>query len=400
MPLKIDIARTLDAVDALAADWTALEGATPEATGFQSFDWCRAWLAAARERKAAEPRVIAIRDGGHLVMLAPIQVETISGIKIARWIGAPLTQYGDFLALPSERRRDWHAAAEVELARWRDIHLFAFTGLRCDSVLAQNSSVMDDDMELQSAPFVHLNKPAGKPRRHKSLERRFKRLAAFGPLRFEALDNAERRVVAAKTAFVMKREWLRRQHRVSLTLANPVTAKSVAELCAIEFLSVHCLWAGDELAAIEIGFVGGGVYRSLIGCFNARLATGSPGHYLTLALQRQLAAQGIVKLDFLAPSDAYKMMFADGVVSVGARYKAQGLRGQLALFFFVKLRPTLKQLLNQVVALRRILRAENIRSSPLQPATRRGLPFWRPPLVDARLAPQAALEMPPPRPGR
>ena len=59
---RVDILRTLADVEAIEDEWRALEVATPETTGFQSFDWCRAWMRAdtgGRDRW----RIVAVRDG-------------------------------------------------------------------------------------------------------------------------------------------------------------------------------------------------------------------------------------------------------------------------------------------------------------------------------------------------
>lgn len=78
---RVDCVGTLDGVAALAAEWAELEGATPEATGFQSFVWCHTWLRLAGAR--VTPRIVCVREAGRLVLLAPLQIERRFGVAIA-----------------------------------------------------------------------------------------------------------------------------------------------------------------------------------------------------------------------------------------------------------------------------------------------------------------------------
>ncbi len=128
---------TLDAVDELAEDWRALEALTPEATGFQSYLWCRNWIAASElSGIALEFRVVALRIEGRLAMLWPLQVERKFGVRLLRWLGEPMTQYGDALASPSQSRADWRRRVEMEIKGWRSVDLVALGRLREDGVLA------------------------------------------------------------------------------------------------------------------------------------------------------------------------------------------------------------------------------------------------------------------------
>ena len=88
--LAVEVAATLSAIDALAAEWVELEQATPEATGFQSYAWCRNWIEAARD-SALQFRVVVLREKGRLCMLWPLQIESILGARVARWLGEPMT---------------------------------------------------------------------------------------------------------------------------------------------------------------------------------------------------------------------------------------------------------------------------------------------------------------------
>jgi CelD/BcsL family acetyltransferase involved in cellulose biosynthesis len=338
----VEVAATLAAMEALASEWGALEQETPEGTGFQSYVWCRNWADAAGDSRL-ELRVVILREDGRLSMLWPLQIETVLGVRVARWLGEPMTQYGDALALPGQSRAHWRAAIEAELAGWTDVDLFAFMRMRSDGVLAACGFSGERSGEALAAPFVNLRaRPA---RRHKSAERRGRRLSAAGePALRLAASREERRDLASK-ALALKQEWLRAKGLISAGLSNKTTAGFIDLLAQSDFLQIHALTFGTEVAAIDIGFTRGDAYRSLLGCYDVRFSEGSPGHALTRRLIAHYAAEGLGLLDFLAPADAYKLAFASGATPLVARFSARTPRGAVAGFALKWLRPAAKRLL-------------------------------------------------------
>ncbi|HYA81251.1 MAG TPA: GNAT family N-acetyltransferase [Methylocystis sp.] len=331
------------AIDALATAWGALEAGTPEATGFQSFAWCRAWIEAARE-EALEFRVVTLRADGQLVMLWPMQIEGRFGARILRWLGEPMTQYGDALALPSCERKRWRDAVLAEIGRWRDVDLVALTKLRRDGVLAGADLELARGGDELAAPFVDLRALRPQRRESKSAQRRRRKLMAFGEVRFEQAATASRSRELMRTALAQKREWLREKGFFSCGLSHRAASSFLDLLTQGELLRLHALTAGPHIAAIDIGFVRNGVYRSLLGSYDLRCAEGAPGHALTMQLIACCAAEGLAAYDFLAPADPYKLEFADGATPVGAHFKPLSLKGYIAAFMLAQLRPMAKRL--------------------------------------------------------
>lgn len=335
-------ARTLAsaaAIEGLAAEWRELESATPEATGFQSPGWRLSC-----ESGAATPRLVTVRENGRLVMLLPLQVGRTCAASVATWLGEPLAQYGDALALPSMRRPEWYRAADAEMIRWTDVDLLALTRLRADGVLAACGAPLTmADSEKLAAPFAELSEALR--RRHKSVERRMKKLAQHGEIRFDTASGPQDRRDAAERALAFKLEWLRRRRSFSASLSSPAVRANLVALAEKGVLSAHRLWASDRLAAVDIGLQSGGVYRSLIGAYDDELADASPGHALTLHLLPVLAARGITRYDFLPPADPYKMIFATGASSIGTLYRPLNARGAAAAFVLARLRPLAKDAL-------------------------------------------------------
>lgn len=336
-PYRLERVETLDAIDALATEWAELENATPEATGFQSFVWCRNWLAVAGA--SIRPRILCLRESGRLVMLLPLQIETRFGVSIARWMGEPMTQYGDALARAEAGRPLWRKLAEAEMMRWRDVDLFALTRLRTGAVMADGTRAG----EAFSAPYVDLRLAA--TRRHKSIERRAKRLEAYGPLALAQAETPAKRESLARHALALKRGWLAARGAYSAGLSNPFAEDFIAALARDGFLQVNALRVGGEICAMDLGFIGGGAYRSFLGCFDERFAEGSPGQALTHRLVARCAQEGLVAYDMLLPADAYKLAWATGETAIGARFVARTLSGALAAFALARLRPFVKRVL-------------------------------------------------------
>lgn len=330
---------TLAGLESLVPEWRALELATPEATGFQSPAWrlCRGSAAVA-------PRVVTVREDGRLVMLLALQVEKLWGAAVACWLGEPLAQYGDALALPDPRRPAWLAAAEAEISQWGDVDLVALTRLRADGVLAScGAPLVLADPEIFAAPYIDLG--AAPARRHKSVERRQRKLNMYGPPRFEVANGARERRQAAAQALAFKHQWLRDRHRFSASLSQPDVTENLLALAENGALRAHRLWAGERLVSVELGVKFGASYRSLIGAFDTRLAEASPGHALTLQLLEKLGQEGVTRFDFLPPADPYKMLFATGSAVMGALYRPLSAHGSVAAFALSKLRPLAKEAL-------------------------------------------------------
>ena len=345
MKLTVRTYATPSAIESLSPEWRTLEKATPEATGFQSPAW-RICCAGGR----AAPRIVAVRQAKKLVMLLPLQVESLWGVGVAYWLGEPLAQYGDALALPGPGRAEWLAAADAEIASWKDVDLVAMTRLRVDGVLASAGAPLSFLKPAKfSAPYIELDVASG--RRSRSVERRQKKLEKYGPLRFETAGTAQERREAAAQALAMKRQWLRDRRRFSASLSNPQVGENLLALAENGALCAHRLWAGDWLASVELGVKSAGGYRSLVGAFDIGMAEASPGHALTLHMLEALAREGVTRFDFLPPADPYKMLFATGASPMGALYRPLNLRGALAAFALARLRPLAKRVLQAAAQL-------------------------------------------------
>ena len=342
-PLRVEVINTLDGMEALASDWSALEARTPEATGFQSFAWCHGWMKAALGTgKSCAPRIVAVYENGRLVMLWPVQTTKFPFVTVARWIGEPITQYGDILAEEGHARFRWRKAAEQVILQWSDVDLFLFARLRADGVFVRSGGVSSNEAGSHLAPFVDLQGSLEPAHRHKSLERRAKQLAKLGAVRFAEITEPDQREEMTRLAITMKLGWLRSRRRFSAALSDSTVVQFLTELARNGFLRIHCVWVDNRVAAIELGF-GGATHRSLLGCFDVEFAEGSPGHTLTSKLIDRLRSEGATRLDLLWPSEGYKSNFATGATPIVAHVIPTTLRGRAAAFAIEFLRRLVKK---------------------------------------------------------
>jgi CelD/BcsL family acetyltransferase involved in cellulose biosynthesis len=349
----VETATTAVAIAALADEWRRLELQTPEASGFQNFDWCSPWMeAAAAHGDRRSFRILCLRENGRLVMLWPLQLDRLFGVKVARWLGEPMTQYGDALALPGRERIGWLKAAQEEMSGWRDVDLFALQRMRADGVLADAGLSATAYGETLAAPFVDLRSPSKKGT-GKSAARRARRLATLGELRLEEADAPQERLEIMRRALALKRDWLRAKGFISAGLSDPVTATFLERLAHDGALRLHALKIGEDTGAIDIGFVSRDAYRSLLGAYDPRFAQGAPGHALSARLIAYFRREGCATYDFLAPADPYKLAFADGEIKLFAYFNARGPAGRVAGFALKWLRPAAKRLLAKRAQYRR-----------------------------------------------
>jgi CelD/BcsL family acetyltransferase involved in cellulose biosynthesis len=105
----------------LFCDWDRLHGASPGATPFQSARWARAWWP--HWAAGAQPYLVAVREEGRLVGLAPLVRRRRAGVRLLEPVGIEPGDYWDVLAEPGRaadvaatvagtlhaRSRDWDA---------------------------------------------------------------------------------------------------------------------------------------------------------------------------------------------------------------------------------------------------------------------------------------------------
>ncbi|HEY7955264.1 MAG TPA: hypothetical protein VII38_08215, partial [Polyangia bacterium] len=104
---------------ALEPAWRALFDRLPQATVFQSWEWLSSWW---KHLGTGRPWVLIASDGDEPVGLMPLAIThyRLTPLRQVRWMGAPLSDYQDFLG-PEARRAECAAAFVAHLAERRGL---------------------------------------------------------------------------------------------------------------------------------------------------------------------------------------------------------------------------------------------------------------------------------------
>ena len=98
-PLRAEVVRTREGLDAIAAQWAGLEQRTPGATVFQGLGWARAVFdfEAERGNPQFQPVIATLSDGQRLVGLLPLERIRTGARDVLVPLGHAFGQYADAL---------------------------------------------------------------------------------------------------------------------------------------------------------------------------------------------------------------------------------------------------------------------------------------------------------------
>jgi CelD/BcsL family acetyltransferase involved in cellulose biosynthesis len=368
--LAVAVACSLAEIEALGPEWLELEQtAGPGLDWFQTFAWCRTWVALnTGEGHSTTPHVLALRDGGRLVAIWPLMVvRRAGGLSIVKTLGEPHSQYSGLLLDPT----CWsvaHAAAlrdAVLLAPVADAIVISlvpqcsllnevFPKSAVHPALGNASFIIDlAGLGSREAYFSRLSKTQKRNR-----GRRLKLLEKKGPVEFEIIwPQDERFAGLVDRCLAFKRRWLE-----EMQLAAPGFSRlerggfldmlpghgDRAEGACLSVLSV-----GGRPVAIELGFVRHRHYYAYMGAFDWDERDASPGKVQMDMTIGWLIDHGVETYDLLANQASYKESWSDRQMRLSCYAVARNWRGRLYLRLWLAwLRPIVKRGAGRFVALR------------------------------------------------
>jgi len=348
-------------MDALQTEWNDLFGqsARPYQV-FQSFDWNRRWLQHYFDNSAPGHRlaIATARLDTRLVLIVPLVVMPLAGLRVLRAMGAPVSQYKDAIAQPGLIQPHHTMAVLREVGSRTGADLLELRKVRDESVLAEALSMTGATPVLRNnAPFIDLTKTSTakdylarlSANARKQRRKRRRQLSELGDLRFSVHTGGPELLAGLQRAVAAKREALAAAGKPTTHVHDPrflaffedfALSRPESASCVVSVLS-----CGEDVVASEVGLRLAGHYVAHLGTFDGGFARYAPG---TLQIDDTVGwclEEGISTYDMLAPDDDYKSSFADGKVAVGDYVVPLSWRGALFHHGVIRtLAPTLHSL--------------------------------------------------------
>jgi len=353
---EFNIAQSWDEFEALENKWNRLfeeNGRGPQL--FQSFNWVWHWI----NQYPSAPKNLIILTGhidDELVIIAPLVIEKKFGIKIIKWLGEPVSQYGDILIKTDINNIQWLNKGLSYLKNKLKPDLFYMRKTRFDAAITPllenfSATVLEETQApyieiLGAKNFTDFNKRYSQ-RSRKSKRRHRRKLEEKGKITFSLNKEGNEAKKATMHALRLKREWLKAIGMISPAFNGPILDRFFTNVAITKDhatgLRVSQLCVDDRPAAIELGFQSKNYYGAHLGAYEADFIAHSPG---SLQMQDTIASlinEGIQTIDLFAPGDPYKFEWTDQSVPVYDFSYPISMKGHLFEKIYLKrLRPALK----------------------------------------------------------
>ena len=337
---------------------------------YQSFDWCKTWLAAVGEARGISPCIVVGQTPfGKTQFILPLQVRHKWGLTIIEMLTAPQGAYSlalfDNEFLKSEAA-DWfaaHLADVISVLPQHDVFRLAdapklFEGY--SNPLLQNGSFTAANychiMDLHP-DFDTLMQQKRSSETRRSLRKRDAKLEAAGRLLFDLpqatdtrrsvltqmFDDQEKRLGEAGIHNVfdhLERDFLHR-------LVDTKTPEG-------PFLRPYHLSLDGKTEAVLLGAYFRQTYWALVSSLaDSNHLKLSPGDYALRRMFKDLCQDGTLRIDFAAGDSAYKHHWSDSQVSLHLVLRASSLFG-MPVALLMLLREQTKRLAKRTPILNRM----------------------------------------------
>lgn len=351
---------SLDEIDGVAEQWRALEQCSADPMlYFQSYDWCRNWVALCGRDGKHEPHVATLWRGERLVAIWPLAIAHGGGMRRLVTLGTPHSQYCGLLAEPGlDAERDLRPLMQLALDRSGcDVAVFRAVpegGLLAEvldgmpavddagdaaSMLDLSAFASSDDYAAQLGKIQKRNR-----------NRRRNHLARQGEIEFAVLWPDHPNFAALVSQCTRwKRQWLAEMNIYSAGFAmggfDDLLASLSGDSATNEGACLSVLRVGGAPVAIELGFIRQGHYYAYLGGFNWALRDLSPGKVQMDFTVCWLIDHGVQTYDLLTNGADYKKSWSSRSVAVSCRAQALTWKGEVyASAWLPRVRPALKKL--------------------------------------------------------
>ncbi len=341
--LDFAVIDTIAGFEAIAPEWNTLvsEHGRPHHV-FQQHAWLKHWADHFFDASRQQLAILTGRRDGRLVMIWPLVREKVLGFQIARWMGAPVSQYKDIIADDAATSVSDYKAALAFLRRDVGCDVLFANNIRADASIAPaladagarkvrtNAAAVLDLSGIDT--FAQLEERWGGLQRRKRKRRR-KLLAGYGAPRFEVIAPGEKAETAVAAALCMKRAWLERHAIVSNAYSQPAFEdfwRSIAASGDKDVgLRTAVLSVDEAPVAVEVGLTFKGVHFAHIGAFDSDLDRCSPGLTQMEDMIALCVDEGLEAYDLLPPQADYKARVSDREVAVADYVLPLSMGGRL-----------------------------------------------------------------------
>ncbi len=352
------ILASLHDIDANEQHWRALElRCSDPMSYFQSFDWCRSWVAEFCT-EATEPYVITLWRDEVLLAIVPLVVTRKGGIARLVTLGEAHAQYCGALALAGatsdpevvEALRLAVRASKTDV--W--VQRCVIEGSALDRMIATIARVREEPNQssvLDLTPYVSADayfERLGKLQK-RNRNRRRNHLARLGDVSFEMVfpDDAGFDGLVEQ-AVNWKREWLAQTGRRSVGFSAQGYAAFLKRLPGDSDqrsgACISVLRVGDRVVALELGFLHYRHYYAYIGSFDWSLRELSPGKVQMEMTVGWLIEQGARAYDLLVNPADYKNSWTNSAHAVATRAKPLSWKGRVYTGYWLPtVRPFVKR---------------------------------------------------------
>jgi len=322
---RMEVLDSLEAVETFLPRWRHfVENDASPITVFQTPGWM---LSAMRRLYASDAggaiRLTVVHDASGIAMIVPLALATVGNVRILKWLGDPLFEYGDAIVRRDRDAAGLFADAVTHIVRRDAVDAIHLRKVRDDAAvsgyLSRHGVVLPN---ATRAPFVVLTAsmtvapgPVGAgARTAKNNRRKRRRLAELGKLSFEVSPAGAPARHLGRLALDLKQRWLSERGLVSRTLADAACVDAVVEVIGDpeSGAQVSALSLDEKPIAVEIGFVKRRTYYSYLAAIEPAFARFSPG---SLQLADTIAwchANGVECVDLLGPDDEHKRSWSTG----------------------------------------------------------------------------------------
>ena len=373
-PTRFSVLSSVGSLKACAPLWRELEDSAGTSAGpFQSYDWCSTWLLhALRSGQACRPFIIAAYSGCRLVLLWPMMVTPMAGLRVLRWLSDPWSQYGDVLVGADHDAAGLMASVIELIKESRAADAIWLRHVRADAAARPYLEAGFDRIgHYAGAPFMDLTQFSteteylaryDKPQRKRRKQIRRVLEERGGALSFEVHSQGSAFIRGISDAIPQKRRWLSQRGLVSrpifsswtesflLALATD-TAGRLKPVCSI-------LKTGDRAVSYEIGLRYGDRHYCFITAHDVAMTNDSPARLHMDFAQRSALNEGCKVFDLMVPLAPHKASWSSGHVAAGDYWLPLSPGGRLAGALFKTLRPPAQALYHRTPeTLRRAARA-------------------------------------------